>query len=373
MPLVDFIREHAREIIDQFEAFARTVAPTSMLMTAAELRDHAQELLTAIVDDPGELPEPKSMSEGTKRAMTAVEAAHLHADARIAQGFGATAVLAEFRALRANVLRLYAHHGGVGDLQGIQRFNEAVDETLTASLERFSERVDTSKNQFIGMLGHDLRTPLGAIMAGATLLTQCEDVEHQRVWVASRILRSAERMARMITDLLDLTRTRLGAGIPIARRPTDLQQICQDVVLEIQTFHPDATLQYVAEGDLHCEWDPDRLTQVASNLIANALQHGDGTPVRVVARGAPDDVLLTVHNEGRSIPQDAQALIFEPLARYAPTATEEGNTTSIGLGLFIARAIVVAHGGTITVSSTNDRGTTFEVRLPRRHPSDRAA
>jgi signal transduction histidine kinase len=139
-----------------------------------------------------------------------------------------------------------------------------------------------------------------------------------------------------------------------------------EVILELKTFHPDAELHCRAEGDLRGAWDADRLTQVVSNLVGNALQHGDGTRVAMVTWEAGDDVRLSVHNTGRAIPKAMHASIFEPLARYAPT---EGSTTSIGLGLFIARAIVVAHGGTITVSSTEARGTTFEVRLPRVNPS----
>jgi signal transduction histidine kinase len=192
---------------------------------------------------------------------------------------------------------------------------------------------------------------------------QAGELEAQRIRVASRILNSAQRMTRMIADLLDLTRTRLGAGIPIIRRPMDLTPICHDVTLELQAFHPDAELHCSAEGDLRGEWDLDRLTQMVSNLVGNALQHGDGRRVTMVTRGAADEVLLSVHN-GRPIPEAVQAAMFEPLTRYAPT--DGSSTTSIGLGLFIARAIVTAHGGTITVSSTEERGTTFEVRLPRR-------
>jgi signal transduction histidine kinase len=290
----------------------------------------------------------------------------LHADHRIAQRFDVNQVLAEFRALRASVLRLYAAGGGEADLHGVERFNEAMDEALAASVRRFSDQVDLYKNQFVGVLSHDLRAPLSAITAGAALLTRTGELEAQRVRVASRILSSAQRMTRMIADLLDLTRMRLGAGLPIARKPMDLQALCDDVILELTTFHPDAAFECSSDGDLRGEWDADRLTQVVSNLVGNALQHGDGTRVQIGTRDAGDEVLLRVHNTGRAIPEAVQASIFEPLARHAPA---EGSTTSIGLGLFIARAIVVAHGGTITVSSTEPLGTTFEVRLPRRGPS----
>jgi signal transduction histidine kinase len=370
MPLVDFIRQHEREIIDEFEAFARILVPlAAATMTSVELRDHAHELLTAMVEDLGAVQSATEESQKSKGlgVMHAMQASgQLHADARIAHRFDANQVVAEFRALRASVLRLYAADGGEADLHGVQRFNEAVDEALTASIERFSDRVGAYRDQFIGMLSHDLRSPLNAITAGAALLTVSGDVEAQRIRVASRILSSAQRMMRMIGDLLDLTRTRLGGGIPIARKPTNLQQICQDVALELQTFHPDAQLEWHAEGDLSGEWDPDRLTQVVSNLVGNALQHGDGTRVHLAATGTADEVALSVHNDGRAIPAEVQASMFEPLARYAPT--DVGSTTSIGLGLFIARAIVLAHGGSITVLSRHTDGTTFDVRLPRAAP-----
>lgn len=366
--LVDFIRAHDREIIDQFESFARSLAPGAASMTPAELRDHAQEVLTAVVIDLGHSQTAdeqfrKSLGQGTALAMAA--SGRLHADHRIAQQFDVNQVLAEFRALRASVLRLYAASGGEADLNGVERFNEAMDEALAASVRRFSDQVDLYKNQFIGVLSHDLRAPLSAITAGAALLTRTGEIEGQRIRVASRILSSAQRMTRMVADLLDLTRMRLGAGLPIVRKPMDLRALCDDVVLELNAFHPDAEFDCSSDGDLRGDWDPDRLAQVVSNLVGNALQHGDGRRVLMVTTGESDEVVLSVHNSGSAIPEAMQTSIFEPLARYAPA---EGSTTSLGLGLFIARAIVVAHGGTITVSSTEARGTAFEVRLPRSEP-----
>ena len=126
---------------------------------------------------------------------------------------------------------------------------------------------------------------------------------------------SAQRMTRMIADLLDLTRTRLGAGIPIVRRPMDLHAICEDVALELKAFHPDAELECRTEGDLTGEWDSDRLTQVVSNLVGNALQHGDGRGVDIETQDAGDEVLLRVHNTGRAIPAGIQTSMFEPLTR----------------------------------------------------------
>jgi signal transduction histidine kinase len=166
----------------------------------------------------------------------------------------------------------------------------------------------------------------------------------------------------MIGDLLDFTRTRLGGAIPLTRVSTDLQQLCEEVLLEVQAAHPGAALQFSGSGNLTGDWDRDRLAQVLSNLVGNAIQHGGGGPIRLEAHGADNSVALGVHNGGNPIPPGAQRTIFEPLAREG---LDDG-THSIGLGLFIARAIVTAHGGEIRVRSGEGSGTTFDVLLPRR-------
>jgi signal transduction histidine kinase len=175
-------------------------------------------------------------------------------------------------------------------------------------------------------------------------------------------------MNRMVSDLLDLTRTRLGAGIPVTPKPMDLTPVCQQVISEVGAIHPDCQLQFESKGDLHGEWDSDRLTQVISNLVANALQYGcaDG-PVSVVAQAHGAEVVLRVHNEGPPISESALKTIFEPMVRQ-PTQNGGKNTTGLGLGLHIAREIVTAHGGTIGVTSPKKEGTTFTVQIPRHLP-----
>ena len=145
----------------------------------------------------------------------------LHADDRIQHGFTFRSVLAEFRALRATVLRLY-DNSGESDLTDVRRFNEAIDEALTESMDRFAVQTDLFRDQFIGVLGHDLRTPLGAVTVGAALLAVPEDNPQRRGRVVARIINSAQRMERMIGDLLDLTRARLGDPFRStdARRPS---------------------------------------------------------------------------------------------------------------------------------------------------------
>ena len=291
------------------------------------------------------------------------ESGHLHADARIKHGFTPGQLLAEFRALRASVLRLYENSGET-DMAGVRRFNESIDEALTESMTRYSALTDLYRDQFVGVLGHDLRTPLSAITTGAAILAMPADADPRRARIASRILSSAQRMARMIEDLLDLTLARLGGSIPLKRSPIDLDQLCQEVMLEVQAARPAAVVRCESSGDLRGEWDGDRLAQVLSNLLGNAVQHGDGGAVGLTAKGNGDHVTLAVHNTGAPIPPDSHQAIFEPLVRRASGAAEEGG--SIGLGLFIAQAIVTSHGGDIQVASSAEDGTTFTVRLPRR-------
>lgn len=365
LPLSAFIQAHHEAIIRAFAEFAATLMPAGIEMADVELRDHADELLTAIVLDmraPQTAEEQSQKSRGLGAIQTLGPSGQLHADARLQHGFSLQAVVAEFRALRATVLRLY-EESGASDLSEVRRFNEAVDEALTVSLTRFAARTDLFRDQFVGILSHDLRTPLGAITAGAALLAVPEDNADRRARVASRILASAQRMHRMIADLLDLTRVRLGGAIPLTRRRTDLQQVCEEVITEVRGAHPGSLVQFETRGGLAGDWDPDRLAQVVSNLLSNAIQHGDKTPVALTAREELDGVILAISNGGAPMRAEALPFIFEPLARGQ--ADGEHPTQGIGLGLFIARTVVVAHGGTIDVRSSANEGTTFTVWLPR--------
>ncbi len=363
MSLSAFIRSHHEEIISEFALFAKTLMPPGPEMTEVELRDHAEDILTAVVQDMSiaQSPEEQSLkSRGRGAAKTMESSGTLHADDRILHGFTFRAVLSEFRALRATVLRLY-EKSGESDLTDVRRFNEAVDEAMTESMDRFAVQTDLFRDQFIGVLSHDLRSPLGAVTAGAALLALPEDNPERRGRVVTRIMNSAQRMERMIGDLLDLTRTRLGGSLPLKRRPADLHQICEEAMMEIRAAQPDAVLQLHVSGDLRGEWDADRLEQVVSNLVGNATEHGSGTPITLTGQEQGNSVTLTVHNGGPPIPLHVLPYVFEPLAR----GRAEGASHSIGLGLFIARAIVSAHGGHIHVTSSTHTGTTFTITLPK--------
>jgi signal transduction histidine kinase len=371
MSLAAFIHGHHEEIIQDFAVFAKTLMPPGIVMSQAELRDHAEEILTAVGIDMAMEQSPEERfkrSRGMGSARTMAASGVLHADHRIRHGFVLLAVLAEFRALRETVLRLFDENGGT-DITDMRRFNESIDEALTASMTQFAGQTDLFRDQFIGILSHDLRNPVSAIMTGAALLAVPEDDPPRRGRVAATITKSARRMGRMIGDLLDFTRARLGGALPLTRGRMDLEAVCEDVIVECRAAHPDADLRFEKSGSLVGEWDADRLAQVVSNLVGNAIQHGEATPVALRAHEEMDGVTLTVHNGGTPIPPEAMPFIFEPLVR----GQSEGGSGNVGLGLFIARAVVAAHGGEIQASSSSEGGTTFTVRLPKLNSTESVA
>ncbi|HSQ64433.1 MAG TPA: CHASE domain-containing protein, partial [Polyangiaceae bacterium] len=218
---------------------------------------------------------------------------------------------------------------------------------------------------FVGILGHDLRSPLGAISLGCDVLKKEVGGNEKATRIVARILASSRRMARMIDQILDLTRSRLGGGLPVVPKPTDLGVVVKDVVGEIAEAKPECRVDLDVSGDLHGDWDPDRLAQVFSNLVGNAVAHSQGAPVRVELRGSePERVVLKVHNAG-VIPPELRPVLFEPFRGGA----RQGRVSSgLGLGLYITRSIVEGHEGTVEVESAEGQGTTFTVVLPRRGP-----
>jgi phosphoserine phosphatase RsbU/P len=228
--------------------------------------------------------------------------------------------------------------------------------------EEVKRRIEFEQ-QLVGIVSHDLRNPLSAIVFGASVLLKREGLDEKVTGSARRILASAERAGRMIRDLLDFTQARLG-GIPVQRAPLCLHTHAAQVLDELGHAHPERTLELTQEGDTQGEWDPDRIDQVIANLVGNALKYSPpDSVVRVRTRGEADAVLFEVHNRGEPIPPERLPELFKPLSRG--TAKADMLTRSIGLGLYIVDSIVRAHGGTIHVSSTAAEGTHFTVRLPR--------
>jgi len=365
--LADFIVENREAIVREWEAFAQSLLlPTGGAMSPSASRDHADEILSAIVHDMNSFQTDDQQAEKSKGHAGRGHlggAGRVHAVTRMEKGFRLSQVVAEYRALRASVLRLWNQADGAADLEGVTRFNESIDEALTVSTSRYMETMERYRDQFLAILGHDLRNPVGAIVMGASTLVDTPETDERTDRIAHRILSSAKRMDRMVCDLLDLTRTRLGAGIPIHRAPMDLDPLLRQVMGELKDSHPNDPLGFAAKGDLRGEWDSDRLAQVVSNLVGNAVQHGSKSgPVTLVARDEGDEVVLEVHNEGPPISTDVMGTLFEPMIHGSD---KEPTSTSLGLGLYIADQVVTAHGGNIDVTSTMVEGTTFVVHLPR--------
>jgi signal transduction histidine kinase len=223
------------------------------------------------------------------------------------------------------------------------------------------------ERQLIGIVSHDLRNPLSAIALTAEALEHQVADEQQKRGIR-RIRQSANRATRMIRDLLDFTQVRQGGGITIQRTAADLHEVVRVVVDEVRAARPDRSIEMARSGSGAGQWDSDRLAQVVSNLLGNALQYSPpDTPVRVETHGEADSLVLKVHNFGSAISQALLPRIFEPMERGAALVDQAGS--SVGLGLYIVRHLVLAHGGTVDVHSTAAEGTTFTVRLPRSPPT----
>ncbi|RZI54478.1 MAG: HAMP domain-containing histidine kinase, partial [Pseudomonas sp.] len=224
------------------------------------------------------------------------------------------------------------------------------------------------RERLIGIVSHDLRNPMSVIMMAATVLMRSPNADRQTIdKMVTRIYRSGERATAMIRDLLDFTQARLGGGIRIGRRPADLHAIVRQVVEETEVAHPERTFVLQHQGNAHGQWDADRLAQVISNLLSNAVTYSpSSTPIRITTEDLGDIVELAVHNEGAAIRADMQAHLFEPMQR---ASSELNNANrSVGLGLYIVKHIVDAHAGTVTVKSAEGEGTQLTIRLPRTAP-----
>jgi signal transduction histidine kinase len=240
---------------------------------------------------------------------------------------------------------------------------------LAEAASASASRALRDRDMFLAMLGHDLRSPLTAMaLAGQMLALPDVGTEPTRL-VGARILRGAASMTAMVTDLLQCARTQLGGTIPISPRPADMREICQAALEDAGAAHPDCTFELATSGELTDEFDSARLQQVLGNLLNNAVQYRTkGRPVTLSAEGGPDAIFVRVRNHGPIIPAASLQSIFDPLVQLPLDGTPHTRPPgSLGLGLFIARQITQAHGGTIQAQSDAASGTVFTLRLPRQH------
>ena len=373
MRLSDFLRQHSERILLAWDEFASTVAHDGKAMDQKALRDHAGQILLAIADDleaPQSPAEQIAKSRGEADRGAADTPAETHADTRIVAGFGIDAMLMEYRALRASVLRMWAEvcgtQSGPDDMQQLTRFNEAIDQAITESVARYTEQVDRSTNLFMGMLGHDIRNPLGTIRLSTELMTRSGQLTAK---AAQPIVNAAKRIQSIVELIIDFSRAQSDGLMPISVRTARLSDIFENVIDETRVRHPDTAI--VLQGtsaDTHGLWDEGRMGQLLSNLLENAVIYGArDAAVTVVLSADRDHVAFSVNNRGKVISAHDRERIFEPRKR-GTEGEERGALSGLGLGLYICREIVRAHNGTLAVRSNVDEGTTFLGRLPRQQP-----
>lgn len=362
-------------ILNEWESFAETILPAARSMDSVALRDHAKQILEAIARDIETSQTAQEQSDKSKDLSPAADvddtAATIHGELRHLAGFDLRQLGSEYRALRASVLRMWkAQLSELGDSEfnDMMRFNEAIDEALAASIVRYSAEVDHSRQTFLAILGHDLRSPLSSILMSASILLRSGQLQVEQSDFAVRIKRNVSTMSHMINDLLTYASAQIGREIPIVREAASMDNICRTSLEEIQSANPDAILRFETSGDLSGHFDPARFQQVLSNLLNNAVKYGNsGSPVILSARGDAESITVQVKNFGNTIPSESLEIIFNPLTQLSSDRSNPNPqlTDSIGLGLFIAREIVKGHNGTVDVKSSEREGTVFTVKLPR--------
>ena len=374
MKLSQFILSHMDEILGEWLTFARSLDVPGVALPVVELQDHAKQMLQAMAV---EMETVESVEQKKEKSISDVSeidgeesAAASHGSLRQMSGFTMPQVTAEFRAMRASVLRLWMDQPARPSRAGIKeilRFNEAIDKALQESAIRFAEQSDRTRDTFLAMLGHDLRSPLATMTMAGEFLARPTTDQAQSIQIGERVTRSAATMTTMVNDLLEYARTQLGGAIPIRPVLADMAEICQAALDDASAAHPECRFELETAGNCIGDFDTARLSQVFSNLLNNAAQYkGEKHPVTISATSDVDATTVQVKNFGPEIPADVLTAIFDPLVQLSVAPGQKGPaTTSFGLGLFIAREITTSHGGTIEVESSADSGTIFTVRLPR--------
>jgi signal transduction histidine kinase len=371
MGLSDFIIQHSSEILSEFVEFAKTQLPAADAMDVDSLRDHAAEVLADIAKDMKQPQTPREQFDKSQGSLddkfNASGAAEIHGTLRAAAGFNVNQTAAEYRALRASVLRLWFESNPVlGRMEVFElvRFNEAMDEALAESILYFAAEAARMRNMFLGVLSHELRTPLSTItMSGRSILLAANAQKHLP-GAPERLLRGAKRIESLLDNLLDYVRSGLGEGMRITLSEVDTFQLCEKIIAELAALHPTRDIQLACSGDPVCMADDQRLSQAISNLITNANKYGaPARPIRVQVDGSDASQLsISVQNDGPPIPAETLATMFQPLVRGV-TADRTG--VNLGLGLYIVREIASAHGGAASVESNEALGTVFTVCIPR--------
>lgn len=372
LKLSQYITTSKPQILAEWEAFARTLLPAADGMTDLALRDHAAQILDCAVKDittPQSEQQQKRKSEGDGPGDDGKSAATIHGELRHLDGFSLNQLLSEYRALRAAVLRLWereARESGDYDSYGMLRFNEFIDQAVAESAASFSDQHSTARELFLAILGHDLRGPLATMLLSGEILVRDRLTPDAIALCGAQVIRSATTMTAMVNDLLEYSRTQLGARLPVGKQIGDLALVCEASLVDARSGYPNCVFQLSASGDTIGEFDHVRMQQVFTNLLNNAAKFGGSEqPVTLDVVGEASVLRVLVGNHGAPIPREAIKGIFKPLVRL-PARGGSQSVTSLGLGLFVAREITEAHHGKLSVESSQEAGTVFTVCIPRR-------
>lgn len=372
MTLSRFIIDNVDAIAIEWQGCAETIEPAAPARGQLVLRDHVKPILLAIAKDLESAraePAPSNQARSLSPALSTREtAAAAHETLRHAGGFDLSRLGAEYRALRAGVIRLWTRQPSAATdpavFEDMIRFHEAVDQAMAESTSRHAAELEVSRDTFVATVAHDLRSPLNAINMVSFLIERGATDDKLRGH-AGQLLRSAKEMGTIIRELHDYARTRLGGGVPVAPAPRELPAICRGAVEEARAAHPDRRLVLEVPDDLVGVVDEGRLRQALSYLLDHAVQHADAaSPITLATRQQGQQIVIELRNPGERIPAELLPVIFDPVVQPSSRLAAAPAKPSTNLGLFIAREIALGHRGSLDAVSDADNGTVFTLRLP---------
>jgi signal transduction histidine kinase len=357
MSLPHFIHESLDDILSEWE---RDCGDAPRPEPPVARRQHFGKVLRAVADEMKRLPPSASTSTSTPAGAVASAPGVPHSHAGQLVG--------DYASLRASVVRQWRRKHpspSASDLDDLVRFNEAMDRSLAELTATFSPSEAQPQALFLGVLNHELRTSVASILMSAQVLIHRSTPGSPEAKAAQRILRSCEQLRQTLDALSGFTQVRLGAHLEIDRVRDDLGVLCRQALDGFARVDPERRIRLTSDGDLGGDWDQARIREAIGALIANAARFASrGSPVTIAVDGhAADEITVTVHGDGTPIDVETLRTIFDPIARVeAENATYAG----LGLGLFMVRKVVDAHGGRVSVEAAPELGTTFTVVLPRR-------
>jgi len=362
MSLPHFIHESLDDILSEWE---RECIEARRDAAPAVRRVHFGKVLQAVA---AEMKRSKASDPMVAATVAAFERGAASDGTPTAPHSHASQLVDDYSSLRASVVRQWRRRHpdpSPADLDDLVQFNEAMDRSLAELAATFSPSESQPHSLFLGVLNHELRTSVASILMSAQVLTHRSTPGSPEAKAAQRILRSCQQVRQSLDALSDFTKVRLGEHLEIDRVPDDMGVLCRQALDAFARIDPERKVRLTSDGDLMGDWDTTRIREAVGGLIGNAARfasRGSAVTIAVDGHGA-DEVKVTVHGDGTPIDVETLQTIFDPVARVE---SENATYAGLGLGLFIVRKVVDAHGGQVSVEASPERGTTFTMVLPRR-------